>query len=564
MNIAKALQQAELALAAYAQNLVPGKAPDVLALQDGEKGMSEKQAQRFAENWMVVDQFDDPSGVSATIFESNGLYFLAIRGTQLEANDLLADGLLALGVSAQLNPQFQALQTQMGIWLNPGGKLHGINFTVTGHSLGGYLAVAIKESYPDKVTEAYIYNAPGTGGLVGNIADLVSGIFSETSPGANGVWNIKASEGLTIAAGIGSQPSSDIPVQIEDGGLGFENHSIKRLTDALAIQSLYFELDPTLTSAQLNALVDASGNPPNRTLESALDALRTLLLGSAVVSDKPTTTDVRDVFYTNFYDLKDSVAYQQLAAASNAEITVLAGRTASELVDLASSSNDAGLAARYALVALNSFALSGADYSGFNADRQLELYDPQTDRNGLTQQYIADRANFLERKLWFSTEDRSPVDPTATYDTDQPFNFANEPDSRLFIDAASGYEIRLGPIFPSTYVYAFGDDRANDFVGQSLEDHLYGGAGTDLLTGGQGNDYLEGGAGLDVYLFKSGDGADTVLDSDGKGLLVRDGSVVSLGVQQSADVWALGNTTFTRSGSDLVVSFGGAQPTALR
>ena len=550
------LEYAQLAFASYA-NLAAGiQGPDYnAALEDA--GMAEKQAQRFAESWSVVDQFGDSTGVSATIFQRGTELYLAIRGTEPEAGDILADGLLALGVSAKLNPQFESLKSQIdGVWRKEGGPLFGKDFSVSGHSLGGYLAVAVKESYPDSVTEAYIYNAPGTGGLVGNIADLVSGIFSETAPGANGVWNIKASEGLTIAAGIGSQPSSDIPVQIEDGGLGFANHSIIRLTDALAIQSLYFELDPSLTDAQLNALVDASGNPTNRTLESALDALRTLFLGSAAVANKPTTTDARAVFYTNFYELKDRVAYQQLAAASNAEIAVLAGRTASELAGLASSGNDAGLAARYALVALNSFALTGADYSGFNADRQLELYDPQTERNGLTQQYIADRANFLERKLWFSAEDRSPVDPNATYDTDQPFNFANEPDSRLFIDAASGYEIRLGPIFPSTYVYAFGDDRANDFVGQSLEDHLYGGAGTDLLTGGQGNDYLEGGAGLDAYLFKSGDGVDTVLDSDGKGLLLRDGSAVSLGVQQSSDVWALGNTTFTRSGSDLVISFG--------
>jgi hypothetical protein len=268
-------QQAELAFAAYAE-LVQG-IPDSAKLRKAE--MSSDQAGQFARTWTVIDQYTDTSsGVSATIFQKTdgGPLYLAIRGTDSSANDLLTDGLLALGVSAKLNPQFTALKDHLdNVWLADGGLLHDEAFTVTGHSLGGYLAEAVKEQYSTQVTEAYLFNAPGSGGLVGTIAGLVSDLFNQPSPGANGIWNIKASEGASIIAGLGGQSSAGIPIQNEAApDAGFGNHSIARLTDALAVQALYSKLSPSLTQAQLNALVDASGNPMNQTLEAALDNWR--------------------------------------------------------------------------------------------------------------------------------------------------------------------------------------------------------------------------------------------------------------------------------------------------
>ncbi|MBM3358986.1 MAG: hypothetical protein FJY54_14830 [Betaproteobacteria bacterium] len=53
-------QQAELALAAYA-NLKVGvaRAAYEAALRDEGRGMSVAQAERFAERWRVVDQYND-------------------------------------------------------------------------------------------------------------------------------------------------------------------------------------------------------------------------------------------------------------------------------------------------------------------------------------------------------------------------------------------------------------------------------------------------------------------------------------------------------------------------
>ncbi len=58
-----------------------------------------------------------------------------------------------------------------------------------------------------------------------------------------------------------------------------------------------------------------------------------------------------------------------------------------------------------------------------------------------------------------------------------------------------------------------GDENANRLLGGAGNDRLEGGAGADTLDGGKGNDILIGGAGMDVdiYLFNTGDGTDTIL-----------------------------------------------------
>jgi trimeric autotransporter adhesin len=67
----------------------------------------------------------------------------------------------------------------------------------------------------------------------------------------------------------------------------------------------------------------------------------------------------------------------------------------------------------------------------------------------------------------------------------------------------------------------YGGDGSDVMDGDSGNDYLYGGAGDDelagdldddILVGGTGNDYLDGGSGSDVFLFRKGDGQDTIVD----------------------------------------------------
>jgi Ca2+-binding RTX toxin-like protein len=61
----------------------------------------------------------------------------------------------------------------------------------------------------------------------------------------------------------------------------------------------------------------------------------------------------------------------------------------------------------------------------------------------------------------------------------------------------------------------FGGIGNDALAGDYGNDALYGEIGADLLAGGKGNDTLDGGTEGDVYLYRAGDGLDTISDVDG-------------------------------------------------
>lgn len=172
---------AELSLAAYA-HAQPNVDPRP-ALADA--GMSQHQASRFADAWTVVDTYqhvNDPypiydpntgeflgnfsgtNGLSATIFRNiqTGEVVLSVRGTN-DVNDILADIEVAALGEPPRQGQYQSLRQRMLQWIRD-EKLP-TQFAVTGHSLGGFLATGLALEFPQYVTHAYAYNAPGLGGL---------------------------------------------------------------------------------------------------------------------------------------------------------------------------------------------------------------------------------------------------------------------------------------------------------------------------------------------------------------------------------------------------------------
>lgn len=79
--------------------------------------------------------------------------------------------------------------------------------------------------------------------------------------------------------------------------------------------------------------------------------------------------------------------------------------------------------------------------------------------------------------------------------------------------------------------FMLGGNSGDALVGGAGADLLVGNAGADLLQGGQGNDTLLGGSGNDAYVYTSGDGLDTILDTGGQNILAVDGTVLSGGDQ---------------------------------
>jgi GH24 family phage-related lysozyme (muramidase) len=77
-----------------------------------------------------------------------------------------------------------------------------------------------------------------------------------------------------------------------------------------------------------------------------------------------------------------------------------------------------------------------------------------------------------------------------------------------------------------------GGDGNDVLVGGADNDMLIGGQGDDWLYGGTGNDTLKGGAGNDTYIYKNGDGSDTIDDSDAKGVVKYDDTTLSGGIEE--------------------------------
>ncbi|MER2512366.1 MAG: calcium-binding protein [Nitrosomonas ureae] len=549
-NINEYFIQSELAQAAYGTFSIGLIDIEDLASDDVE--MPSSQATEFVKNWQIADQYTDPiTGVSATVFEAKegGAKYLAIRGTEFTANDLLADGILASAMPPFLNPQFIVLKLQIDTWLNDPNVLQNYSFTVSGHSLGGYLAAAVKQTY-SQVTDAYLYNAPGVSGLQGNLADAVSSVLGISNIAPDNIWNIRGSEGFSIIAGLGYQLGSPVSIQTETSA---NNHSISLLADALAVHSVYSQLIPSLNQEQLSKLIDAFGSikdvagaSNSKTLESALDAIRTILLNPAdgkiaLGDNQKTETGNRDKFYTNLYELQNSAQFKD--SVGKAQLALLSDLSTSDIITKIESDGQQGLAARFALAALNPFILEGEsiNYDVFNLNGALDRFDPESGAGMLTSSYLVDRITMLIRKNWFNIEDKNPLDSTVTFSSNN-HSFQNIND--YYEDVATGYKISQGELSGSTPRYFFGGDDVDNPAASAVEDHLYGGNGDDILKGLEGNDYLEGGEGLDTYIINPGDGIDTVLDTDGVGV-IQFGSVIAQGrsgVSDNKDWIRIGDT----------------------
>ena len=68
-----------------------------------------------------------------------------------------------------------------------------------------------------------------------------------------------------------------------------------------------------------------------------------------------------------------------------------------------------------------------------------------------------------------------------------------------------------------------GDDELD---GGDGDDILLGGEGDDVLSGGTGNDRLDGGAGQDIFVFRRGDGNDSIDDAVGPNAVEFDGAIL--------------------------------------
>jgi hypothetical protein len=282
--------------------------------------------------------------------------------------------------------------------------------------------------------------------------------------------NIEAATGISPIAGLGYDVSPPIDILIENqlnpdvtNAPASKNHSQQVLTDTLAVYSLYSQLLPSFDQNQLNSLInafgsikDTQGTSNSTTLESALDALRTIVLnpgeGQIILDDTHKTgRGDREAFYTNFESLNGNQAL--LTLSGTAQLTLLSELNANQIITMAIDNGAQGMAARFALSALNPFVLEGIDYSAFNNNNVLDLFNPASGAGMISDQYLEDRVTMLVRKLWFNTNDENPYNPSAQVDSHN-FNIHQYLKSDIYFeDAATGYKIQQGGLLGSTLYY---------------------------------------------------------------------------------------------------------------
>jgi len=399
-------------------------------------------------------------------------------------------------------------------------------FTVTGHSLGGYLAAGLVADFGSSISHAYLYNAPGNNSSISVIAQAMG---LTATPDAGKITSLQADAGISPIAGLGNSFSHPIAIAIEDQfSLNVSNvplamnHSQQVLSDALALYQTFAQLDPAVTTNQITQIFKSASNHNELTLEYGLDALRKIILGKSIVDAALSPEGTRDVFFTNLLDLENSTAFTNLIG----KVTFVAPP---------SSANEArsDFGAFLSLIYLTPFALKANDITATvlletsnltNTELALQWEQDNAHTPGQTPNYsdmwLADRAHLLTQIIH-----RNSVDSVMAV------GGINE----TYQDMATGQLFSttdVGNVFgpglpPDSKHIIFGDDNADiDILGGSQTDHLYGGGGDDILIGNKGNDYLEGGLGSDIYIYAAGDGFDTILDSDGNGKIQWDGKEI--------------------------------------
>ncbi|MDP1672460.1 MAG: calcium-binding protein, partial [Burkholderiales bacterium] len=460
------------------------------------------------------------------------------------------------------------------------------------HSLGGHLAMAFTRLFPDVPSAALVVNALGFKLGVPTLDSIFSQLGGSPAFDASAITNVYGIAGPEFAAmnnSVLQQPGGYEGIYIEDGSInpvtGFPSHSSVQMTDSAAVYDIFIRLSqqirdvaPATALATLRPLFEAGSAQAVSSLERIVDALAHLfgldfppLVGSL--------NNNRDELYKRIVPLQAiSKNLSDNNPGMHVDVLAASSTTAEAMALLASGST--ALAYRYALQQLNPFAIVGNNelYDSHNASGELDLYDPIAKTGNLTSEWLADRAEFLARKNIANIADATAL-----------ISLEFGVDSRTqFKDVTSGYALTLSEVeLPAHSVsarqIAFGSDASDFLEGGSKSDKLYGNAGADYLRGKLNNDHLEGGAGLDVYEYNGGqsftgnlanDGNDTILDTDGKGVLryvFNEGGLAGIGAKSTSTIirdasnrvsgtqWnsADGKFTYQRSGSDLVVSING-------
>jgi Ca2+-binding RTX toxin-like protein len=373
-------------------------------------------------------------------------------------------------------------------------------------------------------------------------------------------------------------------------GTDIPNHYMYKLTDSLALTAAMAQLDATLTTQRATAIFESGSNVISASLEGVLDALRRMLGGSSVqttpADDASDSEPSRVAYHANLKALTDSAMFQSLAgnvtleASGNLIAQAQARNSFADIVALETLApfviRAAGTGGESALDGLWQSGAWGDSYNAWLQDKSLELLGKPAQT--YTDQWLTDRALLLDAIVMRNSKDGTDIAYGSAFPVARAYELrwvdAQGVDQVLLAENTSRQGGVLQPV--PMQLIAFGSDADDTLKGSDslkLGDHLYGGGGADALNGragddylqgdggddvldggdggdtlfggsgndrlegGVGNDQLHGGTGADTYRFSAGWGNDTIVDSDGIGVIKIDDVTILAGQKVAEGVW---------------------------
>lgn len=555
--------QAQLALAAYG-TFTPRQNPSIGSLTADAVGMTETQAEIFAAQWFVVDQYTDPAtGLSATVFapiaengQPTSARYLAVKGSVSlldYAADLINVSLLGSGAGPG---QYSALAAQVLKWQNPTDGSPAVlpsTFTVAGHSLGGFLATSLLAHFGTSISNAYLFNAPGIGGVsASSIAGLSPSAAFATEVArmlladptlatidSSKIVNVKSEAGISMTAAIGTQVAP-LWAFTEPQAWPWQNHSIVLLTDALAVQACLAQIDQTLTLATGNTILARASAAMAASLETVVNNLAQILIPG---SPTRAAVDNRDSLYATIGKIQECLASTGLP--SSTRILATNGLSPQTLVASAMAGN---LGVRYALANELSFVLTCDQFLQGSIYGNVAI--PGSEAEWANKQYWTDRANMLTVRLQANAEGSSDGRVLLNQANPALAGIAPTIFENHLADGSTDI-VELKPSYAGSAInkIIFGADVTATYEGGAGDDRLYGGVGHNTLIGGDGNDTLMSGGGGSILL--GGNGNDTYYAQDGDVILDTDGSgkIIFQGKQLAGGLWNVAAGAFLSTGT---------------
>jgi len=525
---------------------------------------AEKMAQLVADNYRIIatpNAEERSNDMFAVLFENKhtGQKTISFRPSMLKPGDwesardimydkVLRDGFAALSprwyeekntFSAQvddLNKFYQRLTTPDANGkrvLSPDEKI-----TVTGSSLGGYLAQAFTYFHPQTVSQAYIYISP---------------YFIDPSPSfteEHGLQRV-ASLPITHIVTPGFRLIANYTTEDEVIIFGDKPHVTTLLLEPLALYNLLHTLDPTVPIEDLTSILETGRR--SGVLSSFTGQVRHLdvLLGTPYKPLVNTLNSLGKILgYTlentdNVREYLNSVVELTESAKTKSGLTLLSLSDMSheQIIAAAQTEDASGLAFRYAIEELNSFVLSGEGlpYSALNADGYL-------DKSNFSERYLEDKVRFLKFKFEANSSEN--------------LHFFDTGESASYRDLATGENLLFYGMPQKEYLFGsqkndvlksiefigfahlYGRDGNDILQGSSgKDDYLEGGKGNDSLEGKWGADILNGGEGYDTYIADNGD----IIEDDfaGKGKIIFNNIVLKGGTRNPGETRFVGEDKMT-------------------